>query len=272
MEINPELMLISTFEEEAYFNFRYFKNGDETGFNYFYKNYSPPLQLFGEKLLKNSYIVEELLHDAFLHTWELRHIIDCPRHLYYFVRLRLKWGCYRAYKTEKLTGFIYKENMDEAFVDETSLQDQYNDDKELLNYIYKAIPLLPPSKSNIMKLYFRYGLSCKEISRQYNDSVQSISRQLQESIGFLKALIRKKKTVDVIQIIPAKNIQMKQNYSGGQLEGIQLQLFKLRYEKKYSFERIAYELGMEVQEVQQKYVAAHRLLNTSQQKKQYMYG
>jgi predicted DNA-binding protein YlxM (UPF0122 family) len=134
------------------------------------------------------------------------------------------------------------------------------------------VPLLPPTRKNIVNLYFRYGLSCKEIATQYKASNQFITRQLHDSIGFLKSLIKKKKKVSSVSIISKKPAQLEQMDKGEVLKDDQLKLFKLRYEKKYSFDRIAYEMGMNVNEVQQKYVIAHRLLNSTKNRKNLSYG
>jgi RNA polymerase sigma factor (sigma-70 family) len=261
-----------TFNDNQYAQFSDFKVGSEQAFSFFYRTYYNPLHRYGLKYIECPYIVEELLHDAFLLTWELKHLIECPRHLYCFIRLRLKWGCARYWKDRRRQRLICFEDIGTIFSD-NSLEDRlFNDNKELLQLVYKALPLLPPTRKNIVTLYFGYGLSCKEIATKYKASNQFISRQLHDSIDFLKSLIKKKKKVSSISIISNKPAQLEQMDKGEVLKDEQLKLFRLRYEKKYSFDRIAYEMGMNVHEVQQKYVIAHRLLNNTKNKKNYSYG
>ena len=267
--------MLSVYDQNECLYFQHFKAGKEGGFTFFYKLYYPRLYRFGQRYIEHTGVVEEVLHDAFLDTWELKHLIECPRHLYCFIRLRLKWGCFKYFKQRQKEKLVCYGDIDESFGDDSFQDKLYNDNRELLNLIYKALPLLPPTKENIMNLYFRYGMSYKEIARHYSVSNQRISRQLHDSIHFLKTLIKKKKKVDTVQIVSTKIKdleQMEQSPTGELLKDEQLELFKLRYEKKYSFDRIAYELGIDITEVQQKYVAAHRLLNTTRHKKQYSYG
>ncbi|GEM_PF-6416758 len=260
-----------TFKNDQYTYFSDFKVGSEHAFTFFYQTYYAALHRYGLRFIECPYIVEELVHDAFLLTWELKHLIESPRHLYCFIRLRLKWGCSRYWRELRKQKLVCYDDIDLTFSDNSLEDDLYNDDKELLQLIYKALPLLPPTRENIVNLYFRYGLSCKEIAAQYKSSNQFITRQLHDSIDFLKSLIKKKKKVDDVSIVSCKPAQLKQ-IDNEVLKDDQLKLFKLRYEKKYSFDRIAYEMGMHVQEVQQRYVIAHRLLNSTKNQKNHSYG
>ena len=264
--------MLSEPNHNEYLNFQHFKMGREEGFTFFYNLYYPALCKVGRHYIENNAVVEEVLHDAFLDTWQLKHLIECPRHLYCFIRLRLKWGCFSYRKKRQKERFVCSYDIDETFSDDSFEDKLYNDNKELLSLVYKALPLLTPTKENIVSLYFRYGLSCKEIANHYGVSNQRIAKQLNDSIYFLKSLIRKKKKVDRARIVSSKNINLERKETREILKDEQLRLFKLRYEKKYSFDRIAYELGMHVNEVQQKYIAAHRLLHNAKHKKQYAYG
>jgi len=186
-------------------HFRDFKTGREEGFTFFYNLYYPLLARLAQHHIENNPVVEEVLHDAFLETWAQRHLIRSPKHLYSVTRLCLKWRCLH-YKQQKLKEkLVYCGNIDESFTDASSENKLYNDDKYLLNLVYKALPLLTPAKANIVVLYFRDGLSCKEIARRYSVSSQRIAKQLNDSIHFLKSLVPKKKAV-AIRVVPAKRI------------------------------------------------------------------
>lgn len=259
-------------EMEISCNFEFYKEGWEAGFNFFYNLYAPSLLRFGEKHFRNMCAVEEILNDAFLSTWELRDMIECPRHLYCFIRLRLKWGCIKYYQKRKRAGMVSIENMDNSFAADPAHFYNYRDNEELVKIIYKAIALLPPTRANIMKLYFNYGFSCKQIAGHYQSSCQHISAQLHASLEYLKTVVRKKKQVSGFRIISAKRLSDLATASDERLQAEQLQLFKMRYEEKCSFETIASRLGMDISEVQRKYIEAHRMLRTFKTQKRYWHG
>lgn len=259
-------------EEDTFYHFEHFKNGIEEGFNFFYGRYFKSLSRFGQKLLTNTLVVEEILNDAFLASWELKHLIECPRHLYCFTRLRVKWGCYEYCRKEKKEGLVAVEDIDAWLADDTGAHYLLEDNKELADIIYRVIPLLPPTKATIIKLYFRYGLSCKQIARHYESSSRQVSQQLHSGIACLKSLIKKKKHPGNFRIVSAHTLSGLSTASAEKLRADQLLLFKMRYEEKFSFEMIAQKLGMELHEVQQKYVEAHRLLRSLKTPKKLSYG
>ncbi|GAB3426555.1 RNA polymerase sigma factor [Niabella aquatica] len=185
----------------AHTHFRYFKMGKEEGFTFFYNSYCSPLSRFARRYIKNGAAIEEIVHDAFINTWNLRHLIRCPAHLYCVLQLHLKQGCLSYRQKQIKERLVYRNDIDEAFADKFSENKLYNNDKEQLHLLYKALSLLPPKKRNIVTLYFRRGLSCKAIALHYNVSSQRIAKQLNDSIYFLKSLTRKKRKADVGKVV-----------------------------------------------------------------------
>ncbi|MGE9310136.1 sigma-70 family RNA polymerase sigma factor [Niabella sp. CJ426] len=244
-----------TTNQSELLNFENFKLGKEDGFTFFYTNYFPSLAKAGLRYLDNYLVVEELLNDAFLYTWKLKHLIECPRHLYCFTRLRLKWACLRYRQQQKLERrccyHIQHQWENDAYLD---LTQETNEELEAL--VYKAIPLLPPTRQNILKLYFNYGLSHKQIAARYCTSNQQIARQLQESILFLKSVINKKKQRSNTTAKVIKMTNLSQSVTN--TEDLRKQVFELRYNNQYSFAQIATALGIDENTAREHYVTVHR--------------
>lgn len=125
-------------------------------------------------------------------------------------------------------------------------------DEEKVQAIYKVIPYLPASQQTILTLYFEYGLSYKQIAKRFGASNQAISQELHKGLEHLKTVIHAKKKLDT----PAKPTESRMPYEEI-LDGELLQLFRLRYEMKLSFDAIASKMNLPQAYVQQQYVTAH---------------
>ncbi len=237
-----------------------FADGSEAGLSRLYTLYHSPLIKCGLRIVQDYFAVENIVQDAFLKAWTFRHRLNSYMHAYRFMRMNVKWDCYDYYKKPEYRLVVYSEY--ETYPDaENHLQaaDQKDDickDEEMLKSIYKIIPYLPPDRQTILKLYFKYGFSYKQIAKRYGSNIQSITKEIYESLGYLKNVIHAKRQITVS---PSATLVRK----GAEecLSGEMLQLFKLRYEGKLPFDVIANKMNLSQAYVQQQYVIAHRKLN-----------
>jgi DNA-directed RNA polymerase specialized sigma subunit len=130
-------------------------------------------------------------------------------------------------------------------------------DEELLKSIYDVMPYLSLNKQTILQLYFKFGFSYKQIAKRYGSTVQTISNDLHEALAYLKKVIHSKKQVNQSVSKSTGNGKYRaEEYFTGEM----LQLFKLRYEDKLSFDVIAAKMNLPQPYIQQQYVAAHAKL------------
>jgi len=127
-------------------------------------------------------------------------------------------------------------------------------DIERLERIEKAIPYLPNNRQTIIRLYMLYGLNYKEIAKRFAAPYQHITTEIQESIESLKSMLlappQKKATV---------RKSHHDNYTA-HLTPEQAQIYKLRHEDKYSFDRISQETNRPLADVLNQYVSANQTL------------
>lgn len=116
-------------------------------------------------------------------------------HLFRFIRPYTRWGCYDYFRRpanrfyRQLIHPEYLEDHKAAAYDpdkEEELAGLSNTEQERINLVKDAIPYLPGNRQTIMTLYFRYGLSLKEISNRFAAPYQQISLEVQESIPRVK--------------------------------------------------------------------------------------
>jgi DNA-directed RNA polymerase specialized sigma subunit len=173
--------------------------------------------------------------------------------------MNVKWDCYDYYKRPENRQVVYSDRDDYpdtgfSLVDEAEAP--YCRDEEMLQSIYNIIPYLPQNRQTILQLYFKHGFSYKQIAKRYGSSVHAITTEINDGLTYLKKVIHAKK-----QLTTPIPISLTKKDAGECLTGEMLQIFKLRYESKMSFEAISDKMSLSQPYVQQQYVAAHAKLN-----------
>lgn len=237
-----------------------FKKGDEKALACIYDQLYKPLLYHGLRIIKDRFVVNSIIQESFLKAWNFRERMTSTLHVYRFIRLNITWGCYGYFRQATYKrhygNVIYTDDIDyytlpACFESEVNEQLQQADE-EKLQTIYNVIPYLPATRQNLINLYFKYGFSYKQIANRYATSKQAISRELQNGLEHLKKIINSKKRLDK-PVVTNPKPTMPYNEV---LEGEMLQVFKLRYEMKLSFESIAIQLNLPQSDIQQQYVAA----------------
>lgn len=245
--------------------FLLFNQGSEIGLSGLYNLYYASLVRYGLRILQDHFAVENIVQDAFLKAWSFRERLTSGRHAYCFMRLNVKWHCYDYYHRPEYRNVAYTEYFDNYpnawlapdFDEETAICR----DEEMLQSIYEVMPYLPASKQTILELYFKYGFSYKQIAKRFSSNSQAVSTELHEGLDYLKKVIHTKKKLTTPVIIPKNDNQPYNEYLSGEI----LQVFKLRYENKLSFDVIAAKMNLSQPYVQQQYVAAHAKLKQMKQ-------
>ena len=248
----------NTIEKRDLGQFLRFKRGDEIGLAYIYAQFYKPLFKHGLRIVENEFAVDTILQEAFLKAWAYRERMNTLFHTYRFMRMNVTWSCYDYFRdpTHKLhRSFIYTDNIDNysgSYSASDDLEQPYQDE-ERLKTIYNVISYLPVKQRTMLTLYFRYGLSYKQIARRFASTNQAVGNELQKGLDHLKKVIRAKKRIDGPAATP-RNCTPGHNE---RLECEMLHLFRLRYEMKLGFDVIAEKMNLSQGYVQQQYRLAH---------------
>lgn len=254
-------MKFGTAEAKNDEHFMRFIQGDESGLARLYDVLYKPLLKHGSKIVSDEFVVNSAIQEAFLKAWNFRHRLTSVLHTYRFLRLNVTWRCYDYYNNhDRHLHIVYSNNIDsypDVFYQAEDAEQILALTEERLQSIYNVLPYLPPNRKTIFTLYFKYGLSHKQLARRFGSSSQAINHELLQGIEQLKKIIHTKKKLEQRSTILNNTTTCYPECLQGEL----LQLFKLRYENKWSFETIAGQMNLSVPYVQQQYIAAHRLLN-----------
>src|SRR5688572_17382510 len=115
---------------------RAFQNGDERGFEFFFREYYPALCFYAGRFVYDRSLAEDLVADAFVKLWQRRNAFDEPKlirsYLYASVR-NASINEFRHREVEKVHAeryrYMFKEEMDNAVLEEMIR-------KELLRDVY----------------------------------------------------------------------------------------------------------------------------------------
>lgn len=261
-----------------------FRNGNEAAFTWMYGQVYNKLLRHGSYILADRCALNTIIHEALLKAWQHRQRMQNLQHIYRFARLNVTWKCYAWYR-DPVNRFHYRRTCYSA--DITSVEEEQHStfydplqppahyfDEERLHNILKVMPYLPPRRHTIMQLYFKHGISYKQIAKRFGTSVQGISVEVQQSLAFLKQLIHAQKRCKQPGMLPPKHSKQQQpglplpwRGTEGEVASMPPEMetiFRYRYENKMSFERISYKMNLSVPYVQQQYIEAHKKLRQLQ--------
>lgn len=183
-------------------HFELFRSGYEIGFNYIYERLYKPVLYYANRITGDEFANHTIVQEAFLRAWQFRERMTSMLHLFRFIRLCTRWGCYDYFRQpanrfyRQLIHPEYLEDFKAAAYDpeiESENTSFSAMELERLKLVKDAIPFLPGNRQTIMTLYFRYGLSLKEIAIRFAAPYQHISQEVQESISALKSMILRTK-------------------------------------------------------------------------------
>ena len=254
--------------------FLLFKCGDTAGLKYVYDNLYRPISFYGRQILEDSFEVDTILQDSFLRAWEFRGRITSMLHLFRFIRMSVRWGCY-GYLSERRSKFqrclvplerIENSGLGTYDPDQEDGQERWcKKDLECLALIEDAIPYLPADKQIVLKHYLDNKCTHREIGERFAASYQHISTEIQESIAMLRSmLVAPQPKLQSIDPLVLRNHSL--------LTEGQVLVYNLRHHQKYSFDRIAQEMNIPLTEAISQYVSANKTLKIHENSKKHCYA
>jgi RNA polymerase sigma factor (sigma-70 family) len=246
---------------------------DSSSFSSFMRSMQPRMTRYGLRILNDTYIIENIVQDAFLKLWDFRHTITSQDHAERFLKQTVKWECY-AYFRNSSSRFHRQMIRLDAFnncdfiagQDSTFLQEDAEGVFESrLQEAWKAIAhLCYGREKQIMELHFNKGLNHKQIAIRYGLSIHSVTLIIEKCKLRLKTmLVNNGKRAVHLQATP--DVRIFHDQEDG-LTNEQSKIYQLRFIGKYSFEQIAAMLNMPVSAVQAEYVKAWKTKNSEDNK------
>lgn len=242
-------------------DFHNLKQGKPIALERLYKSYHRMLFWLGKQLIRDDFVIENLVQDCFLKLWQQRDTIESPRHIFFFLRLVMKRECISYYTRPRnkfyrsINSLEYYENYndyllkDDAGNEQEHLKEQ-EEAQKALEKVERILPLLATKQQRLLELCLKFGFEYKAIARVMGSSTSAIYHEVQHAIEATKKIIYQgTATAKPKPII----------FEGGLTE-TQAKVFELRCEQQLSFTEIAKTLGQSQKEVHQNFSLAYQYL------------
>lgn len=240
--------------------FKLFTLGYERGLTSLYNQLSRSIFRYGFTLVKDEFIVNSIVQEAFLKAWTFRERLTSLDHTKRFLKLTVRWECMHYYRNSKsrfYRSLIRLDWLDNIHLLETLSEPEESSNQSIyISELLRVIPSLPNRQQrSILELHLVEGLSPKEISLRLQLSVRAINDEIQNACNYLRSLLT--------QSMPMPDRTVGRNdtrLNSGHLTREQRDIYSMRYSMRYSFLQIAELLKLSQPYVQQQYVVAHRTL------------
>ena len=254
-------------------NYELLKKGDPAALMKIHAKHSRLLYWLGRGLIKDSFVVETLVQDAFLKLWVHRDRIERPEHIVHFLRFVMKRECISYYTRPRnkfyreINRLEYYDNYQEYMhgYDPTKEDDHLRDQEaaqEAYDRIQKVMPLLNSERRKLIELCLKYGFQYKAIAEVMGTSITATSNEVKRAIEDIKTIIHHGRTLEEKQQ-PTTGTKVQ-----GEITEEQEKVLQLRKERQYSFAAIAKELNLTQKEVHQEFMAAYKLMQLKHDQQQ----
>ncbi|WP_037317938.1 RNA polymerase sigma factor [Salegentibacter sp. Hel_I_6] len=253
--------------------FELLQQGHPDALEFIYARYHRKLFWFGKQLIRDEFVIENILQDTFLKLWEQRDGIERPEHIFFFLRYVMKRDCTYYYARPK-NNFYRKINRLEYYEDYEKYMHGYDPEEaeELLldsgtqqkafDRVSRVFPLLSPERRRLIELCLKYGFQYKAIAQLMGTSITYTSNEVKRAIEDIKNIIHQGSNLETKpKPVIAVKIQ-------GKMTEEQEKVLQLRTERQYSFAAIAKELNLSQKEVHKEFMAAYKLLQLKHEQQQ----
>lgn len=245
-------------------NFQLLKQGHPDSLVNIHAQYSSRIFWIGKRLIKDEFVIENLVQDTFLKLWEHRDTIQSVNHIFFFLRFVMKRECISYYtrprnKFYRQLGHLENyENYQDYFAGHEPLEvsgsiEEHDQQENDLKRLKEVLPLIIPAQKQVIELCLKFGFQYKVIAGIMGTSTTEIYHEVRKAIQVLKTILTEGNT----------NLET----STTALEEInedQQKVFELRCKKHYSFTEIADELNLTQKEVHAAFTAAYKLMQEKQ--------
>lgn len=245
-------------EDHKYF--RLFTQGNERGLSYLEKRLHSYIFNYARNIIVNNFEINSILQDAFIKAWNYRANISDIQHLLNYLKFWIKWACYDWIRKSKMHHIVPAELNEQQLIsiyDSAEEADQENIAQIRLELIEQAITCLPRNKEIIMTLW-KSGLSYNSIAKAQNTSSQHIAVEFKKSIAHLKRINDR---LAKAALAESKRPQLALADYEVYFDERQSKIFRLYYEKAYSFQKISELLHLTPFQLQRQHSKIKDIIN-----------
>lgn len=241
-------------------NFQLLKQGHPESLVNIHAQYSSRIFWIGKRLIRDEFVIENLVQDTFLKLWENRDTIQSADHIFFFLRFVMKRECISYYTRPRnkfyrqLSQLENYDNHQDYFAGQDPLEEsdsikEHDQQEKDLKRLKEILPLIDPAQKQVIELCLKYGFQYKVIAGIMGTSTTEIYQEIRKAIQVLKTIITEGNTNLETYTTATETINVGQR-----------KVFELRCKKQYSFPEIADELNLTQKEVHAAFTAAYKVM------------
>lgn len=167
-----------------------FQQGEEKGFDFFFRELFPSLCFFANHILDCRYEAEDITSAAFIKIWKRHSQFNDAKNIRSYLYQIVRNDCLKFHQQQKRSAVTTKEI---RYLSARDVENNYEADiirSEFLGEIYKAINTLPTECRKIFKMLYIQGKSIKEISNELEITTSTIRTQKARGLAVLKQKVK----------------------------------------------------------------------------------
>lgn len=164
------------------------KDDDKMAFAEFYDRYKGKLYLQAFKMLADDEEAKDLVQEMFIRLWESRNSITVKTTVEAYVFRSIRHKVIDFIRHQK-TITRYLDSLESYLERGTAALDDSYIEKETLSLFRKELDQLPPRMREVFDLSRNQGLSHKQIAEQLNISENTVKKQINKAIKYLRLRI-----------------------------------------------------------------------------------
>lgn len=162
-----------------------FQNGEEQGFNYFFRKFYPSLCMFAKRYVPDSGIAEDVVSESFLKVWDKREGFTNATALSSYLYRTVYHGCLRWLEKEERR--MVKDEVEEKIEEENYLVNITR--TETIRELYAAMNTLPKECKKVFNLLYVEGKSVREAAEELAVSISTVKAQKARGLQLLRLKI-----------------------------------------------------------------------------------
>jgi RNA polymerase sigma factor (sigma-70 family) len=182
------------------FSFNNSEGVEQVSFEELFKTLKTHIFSFGLRLVSDSYLIENIVQDAFLKLWDFRDTITSHEHAERFLKQSVKWGCHAYFRNassrfhRRMVQLDAFDNYDSVLSLESA--DLIFDDTEIdvfdrrLHETRQAIAnLFYGREKDVLELFYIKGFTHTQVAAHYGLSIRTITLILDKGKLRLKTML-----------------------------------------------------------------------------------
>ena len=162
-----------------------FKNGEEEGFNFFFREYYAALCYFASQIIKDKEVAEEIASESLLKLWERRSNFESTASIKSFLYKTTKNASLDKIKLEKRSKERIKEHVYFGEERENDVSEKIVQ-AETFRVIFIIIESLPTECRKIFKMLYLQGKNYEQVSGELNLSPSTIRNQKARALQLIR--------------------------------------------------------------------------------------